>query len=73
VAWLVDALLEVEGAVVMLSGHPCEETEPPDCRSVSLRANRDVQARAGVTPTVPETVWQGPRVPLEGWLFEVLA
>jgi hypothetical protein len=74
VARLVDALLEVEGAVVMLSGHPCEEMEPPDCRSVSLRANRNVQARAGVTlPTVPETVWQGPRVPLEGWLFEVLA
>jgi hypothetical protein len=66
VARLVDALLEVERAAVMLSAHPYDETEPPDWRSVSLRANRNVQA-------VPETVWHGPGVPLEGWLFEVLA
>jgi hypothetical protein len=74
VARLVDALLEVERAAVMLSGHPTEETQPPDWRSVSVRANRNLQARAGGTlSTAPETVWQGPRAPLEGWLFEVLA
>jgi DNA adenine methylase len=72
---LVEVLLSIENAAVILSGYPCEEIEPlteADWRPVRLRANRNVQVRAGgKLSAVPETVWLSPSVPAHR-LFDTL-
>jgi DNA adenine methylase len=61
---LVTVLGEIESAAVILSGYPCAEVERLGWRTVSLRANSNVQARAGgKLPKVPETLWLSPAVP----------
>lgn len=61
---LVDVLATVSHAAVILSGYPCEQADRLGWRSVALKANRNVQARAGgKLPRVPETVWLSPNVP----------
>lgn len=61
---LVAALAAVEHAAVILSGYPNEWTAALGWRSITMVANRNVQARAGgKLPRVPETVWLGANMP----------
>jgi site-specific DNA-adenine methylase len=61
---LVDALLAVERAAVIVSGYPNEDTERLGWRSVPMRHNRTVQARAGGTlEAAPEVLWLNENVP----------
>ena len=58
---LVEALASVERAAVILSGYPNEDIARLGWRSVSLKHNRTVQARAGGTlAAAPEAVWLSP-------------
>ena len=61
---LVEVLAGIEQAAVILSGYPCEEAERLGWRRVPLRANRNLQARAGAQLSpAPETLWLSPAVP----------
>lgn len=67
---LVDALLKVERAAVILSGYPNVDVDRLGWRSISMRHNRTVQARAGGTlAAAPEAVWLNEHVPTTS-LFE---
>lgn len=73
---LVEVLSHVEHAAVLLSGYPCPEADELGWRSIPLKHNRTVQARAGGTlASAPETLWLSPNVtqPLTPALEETLA
>lgn len=73
---LVDALATVKRAAVVLSGYPNVDVDRLGWRTIPLRHNRTVQARAGGTlAAAPESVWLSPNVaePLPQLFTEAVA